>query len=66
MEDRRVLLGHGNANGTDHYSIPDIVRLIDCVESITNRRETVILRPLRQAKCKQSAYRNCDAREGAA
>ena len=62
-EDRRVLLGHANANVTDNYSLPDIARLIECVELIEKRRETVILRPLRRAKYEQTARRNCDARQ---
>jgi hypothetical protein len=42
MEDRRVLLGHGKANVTENYSLPDLARLLQCVESIAQRTETVI------------------------
>jgi hypothetical protein len=66
LEDRRILLGHGKANVTDNYSLPDIARLIQCVGAIEKRRETVILRPLTRAKDEQSARRNCDARESTA
>jgi integrase len=49
-EDRRVLLGHGNANVTENYCLPDLMRLLRCVESIEKRTETVILRPVKLAK----------------
>jgi integrase len=49
-EDRRVLLGHGKANVTENYSLPDLRRLAECVERIEERTETVILRPVRLAK----------------
>lgn len=50
IEDRRVLLGHGKANVTENYSLPDLRRLLRCVEGIKKRTETVILRPVRLAK----------------
>jgi len=50
QEDRRVLLGHGKANVTENYSLPDLTRLMRCVESIEKRTETVILRPVKLAK----------------
>jgi integrase len=49
-EDRRVLLGHGNANVNENYCLPDLKRLVRCVESIEKRTETVILRPVKLAK----------------
>lgn len=50
LEDRRLPLGHGRANVTEHYSLPDLRRLVQCVEPIAKRTETVILRPVKLAK----------------
>jgi hypothetical protein len=50
LEDRRVLLGHGKANVTENYSLPDLSRLLQCVERIERRTETVKLRAVRSAK----------------
>ena len=48
LEDRKALLGHTTGDITTHYSTPDISRLIECVERITKRRESVILRPAKR------------------
>jgi integrase len=56
LEDRKALLGHTNGDITTHYSMPDIARLIECVERITKRRESVILRPLRRVTAETHAH----------
>lgn len=48
LEDRKALLGHTTGDITTHYSMPDIARLIECVERITKPRESVILRPVKR------------------
>jgi integrase len=44
QEDRNALLGHANTNLAEHYSAPDISRLLDHAEKVTLRRETTVLR----------------------
>lgn len=43
-EDRNALLGHNNASLSQHYALPDIERLQDMAERVTERKETVVLR----------------------
>jgi integrase len=44
QEDRNALLGHANKNLAEHYSRPDVERLLAHAEKITQRKETTILR----------------------
>lgn len=46
QEDRDALLGHANTNISQHYALPDLVRLTEMAEKVTERREDVILRAL--------------------
>jgi len=43
-EDRDALLGHNNVSLSQHYALPDIERLQDMAERVTERRDTVVLR----------------------
>jgi hypothetical protein len=64
-EDRRVLLGHGKANATENYSLPDLAHLVECVERIEKRTETVILRIVRISELMRAAeQRNPSGRGG--
>lgn len=44
QEDRNALLGHNNASLSEHYALPDIERLEEMAERVTERKETVVLR----------------------
>jgi len=44
FEDRQDLLGHRSGRITSHYSAPDIARLLDAVESITELNRSTVLR----------------------
>jgi len=44
FEDRQDLLGHRSGRITSHYSAPDVARLLDAVESITELRRSTVLR----------------------
>lgn len=44
QEDRNALLGHANTNLAEHYSTPDIGRLLAYAERVTERKETTVLR----------------------
>lgn len=48
-EDRDALLGHSNKSLTQHYATPDIQRLTELAERVTERTDAVILRPTRMA-----------------
>lgn len=48
-EDRDALLGHSNVSLTQHYAMPDLERLQAMAERVTERRDTVVLRPVRSA-----------------
>jgi integrase len=48
-EDRDALLGHSNKSLTQHYAMPDIERLQAMAERVVERKDTVILRPVRSA-----------------
>lgn len=43
-EDRALLMGHNNASLNQHYALPDIERLSEMAERVTERKETVVLR----------------------
>jgi integrase len=43
-EDRNALLGHANTDIAEHYSVPDLSRLLEHAEKITVRRATTVLR----------------------
>lgn len=43
-EDRNSLLGHNNHSLAQHYAMPDIRRLLDAAELVTERRETTVIR----------------------
>jgi len=43
-EDRNMLLGHANASLSQHYALPDLERLQEMAERVTERRDTVVLR----------------------
>jgi len=47
VEDRDALMGHSNASLSQHYALPDIERLQEMSERVTERRETVVLRAVR-------------------
>jgi len=49
QEDRAALMGHNNADLTSHYALPDIERLSEMAEKVTERRDTVVLRSVRTA-----------------
>lgn len=44
QEDRNALLGHANTNLATHYAPPDLARLLEFAERITERKETTVLR----------------------
>jgi len=44
VEDRDKLLGHSNASLSQHYALPDIERLQEMSERVTERKDTVVLR----------------------
>jgi len=44
QEDRDALMGHNNANLSQHYALPDIERLTEMAERVTERKDTVVLR----------------------
>jgi integrase len=44
QEDRNALLGHAKTNLAEHYSTPDVARLLEHAEKVTLRRETTVLR----------------------
>lgn len=44
QEDRNAILGHARTNLAEHYALPDLKRLLEAVELITERRDTAILR----------------------
>jgi integrase len=46
-EDRNFLLGHSNRNLAQHYAIPDLRRLLEAAELITERRESTVIRSTR-------------------
>lgn len=46
QEDRNALLGHANTNLAEHYSRPDLERLLAHAEKVVQRRETTILRAI--------------------
>lgn len=43
-EDRNALMGHANANLSQHYALPDLERLLEAAERVTERKDTVVLR----------------------
>lgn len=43
-EDRNALLGHANTDLAEHYSTPDIGRLLEHAEKVCVRKETTVLR----------------------
>jgi len=44
QEDRDALMGHSNASLSQHYALPDIERLQEYAERVTERKDTVVLR----------------------
>jgi len=48
FEDRQDLLGHKNQRITDHYSAPDISRLLEAAEKVVNIRREPALRLVRR------------------
>lgn len=44
QEDRNALMGHAKTNLAEHYSTPDVARLLEHAEKVTLRRETTVLR----------------------
>lgn len=46
-EDRNSLLGHANASLSQHYALPDIERLAEMAERVTERKDTIVLRSIR-------------------
>lgn len=44
QEDRNALLGHANTNLAEHYSSPDVARLLAYAELVCTRKETTVLR----------------------
>lgn len=46
-ENRDALLGHSNKSLSQHYAVPDIVRLEECAELVVQRRESTVLRVVR-------------------
>lgn len=44
VEDRDALMGHSNASLSQHYALPDIERLQEMAERVTEKKDTVILR----------------------
>ncbi len=44
VEDRDALMGHCKASLSQHYALPDIERLQQMAERVTEKRETVVLR----------------------
>lgn len=44
LEDRRELLGHAKSDITTHYSVPDLGRLLELLERITDRSRGTVLR----------------------
>jgi integrase len=48
FEDRQDLLGHKNQRITDHYSSPDIERLLESAEKVVNMRREPALRLVRR------------------
>lgn len=48
FEDRQDLLGHKNQRITDHYSAPDISRLLDAAEKVVDIRREPALRLVRR------------------
>lgn len=47
VEDRDALMGHNNASLSQHYALPDIERLSEMAERVTEKRETTVLRSVR-------------------
>lgn len=48
-EDRNALLGHANSSLSQHYALPDLERLLEAAERVTERRDTVVLRSVSSA-----------------
>lgn len=48
-EDRNALMGHNNANLSQHYALPDIERLQAFAERVTEKRDSVVLRVVNSA-----------------
>ncbi len=46
-EDRNALLGHSNASLSQHYALPDLERLAEMAERVTERKDTIVLRSIR-------------------
>jgi len=44
-EDRNSLMGHNNSSLSEHYALPDLERLSEMAERVTERKEIVVLRP---------------------
>lgn len=44
QEDRDALMGHNNSSLSQHYAMPDIERLSEMSERVTERRDTIVLR----------------------
>lgn len=45
-EDRNALLGHANTDLAEHYSSPDVSRLLAYAERVCERKETTVLRAI--------------------
>ena len=43
-EDRNSLMGHNNSSLSEHYALPDLERLSEMAERVTERKEIVVLR----------------------
>lgn len=48
-EDRAALMGHNNASLTSHYALPDLERLSEMAERVTEKKDTVVLRAVQSA-----------------
>jgi integrase len=46
-EDRDALLGHANKSLSQHYAVPDVLRLQELSERVVERREATVLRVVR-------------------
>jgi integrase len=63
FDDRQDLLGYRSGRITTHYSAPDIARLFDAVESITDMKRLTVLRLAKEFQknsgSRQSGTRLC-------
>lgn len=52
QENRNALLGHARTNLAEHYALPDLRKLFDAAELITQRTDTVVLRGVWEDKAR--------------